>query len=426
MFELKENDKKVERAVLIGLRKDKMTNEDVNIHLEELESLMENLQIPVVSKQVCPLRKPSSHFLLGSGKAEEIKNLCQRIGADCIVFDDDITPSQQRNWEVLTGICVIERHEVILDIFSCRAQTREAKLQTALARAKYNLPRLTRAWTHLDRQRGGGVGQKGEGEQQMELDKRMIGKRIKQLESELKEVRRQRETQRKRRKKLPVPNAAIVGYTNAGKSSILNHMTGAHVLAADKLFATLDPTTKPIVLPNQQKLLLTDTVGFIRKLPHQLVESFKATLEEAVMSDFLIHVVDITSPYIFEHYDTTLEVLEEIGITSKTIIPVFNKIDILEDQSQIIAIREKYPDAIFISSKTGEGIADLEEVMGNILGENLKTYKLKIPMVNYQLVQLLHRTSNITEERYEEDNFVYITVDVLPAVIHEIEGFIVK
>lgn len=425
MFELKENEKKVERAVLIGLRKEKMTNNEVEIHLEELESLVDNLKIDVVGKKICPLRKPSSRFLLGSGKAEEIRDFCQRISADCLVFDDDITPSQQRNWEQLTGICVIERHEVILDIFSSRAQTREAKLQTSLARAKYNLPRLNRAWTHLDRQRGGGVGQKGEGEQQMELDKRMIGQRIKKLEQELTEVRRQRETQRKRRRKLPVPNAAIVGYTNAGKSTILNHMTGATVLAADKLFATLDPTTKPIILPNQQKLLLTDTVGFIRKLPHQLVESFKATLEEAVMSDFILHVVDVTSPYVYEHYDTTLEVLEDIGVTDTTIIPVFNKIDALLDKSVLVTIKEKYPEAIFISSKTGKGIDLLEAKMGEILGAKLKEYDLKIPMNRYDVVKLLQRTSDIHSERYEEDNFVYLSVAVLPAVVHEIEEYIV-
>jgi len=425
MFELKENEKKVERAVLVGLRKDRLTNNDVEIHLEELESLMDNLEIPVVGKKICPLRKPNSHFLLGSGKAEEIRDFCERVGADCLVFDDDITPSQQRNWEQLTGICVIERHEVILDIFSNRAQTREAKLQTSLARAKYNLPRLTRAWTHLGRQRGGGVGQKGEGEQQMELDKRMIGQRIKKLEQELVEVRRQRETQRKRRKKLPVPNAAIVGYTNAGKSTILNHMTGATVLAADKLFATLDPTTKPIVLPNQQKLLLTDTVGFIRKLPHQLVESFKATLEEAVLSDFLLHVVDVTSPYLFEHYETTLEVLEEIGVTNKSIIPVFNKIDALVNKSLLVEIKEKYPDAIFISSKTGKGIELLEARMGSLLGEKLQELDLKIPINRFDLVKLLQRTSDVHSERYEEDDFIYISVAVLPAVIHEIEEYII-
>jgi len=425
LFDIKENEKKVERAVLIGMRPDGITEDEVNIYLDELELLVENLDIPVVGRNVARLRKPQAKFLVGTGKAQEIKEICEDLEADCLIFDEIISPSQQRNWEQLTGICVIDRQEVILDIFSSRAQTREARLQISLARAKYNLPRLTRAWTHLSRQRGGGVGQKGEGEQQIELDKRMIGQRIRKLEKELKAVRVQRETQRKKRRKLPVPNAAIVGYTNAGKSTILNHMTGAEVLAADKLFATLDPTTKPIILPNQQKLLLTDTVGFIRKLPHQLVESFKATLEEAVIADFLLHVCDINSTHLYEHYETTIEVLKEIGVHIKTMIPVFNKIDILEDKSRITEIKSRYPDAVFISSKTGEGIDILQERMARILGEKLTDIKLELPHTRFDLVSLLHRTCDVKSEKYEDD-IIYITAAVIPSVMSDIQEYIVR
>ncbi len=423
MFDVKENEKKVERAVLIAMRPDNTSEEEVNIYLDELELLVENLDIPVVGRTICRLRKPQAKYLIGTGKAAEIKEYCASLKADCLIFDEIISPSQQRNWERLTGICVIDRQEVILDIFSNRAQTREARLQIDLARANYNLPRLTRAWTHLSRQRGGGVGQKGEGEQQIELDRRMIGQRIRKLEKELKAVRVQRNTQRKRRRKLPVPNAAIVGYTNAGKSTILNHMTGAEVLAADKLFATLDPTTKPIILPNQQKLLLTDTVGFIRKLPHQLVESFKATLEEAVIADFLLHVCDINSPHLYEHYETTLSVLEEIGVHVKTMIPVFNKIDSLADRGKIVEVREKYPDAVFISSKTGEGIDILQERMAKILSEKLTDFELEIPLSRFDIVSLLHRTCDVKEEHYEDD-CVKMTVAVIPAVMKDIQEFI--
>ncbi len=423
MFDIKENEKMVERAVLIGIRRQGVTEEEVNIYLDELELLVENLNIGVVGRIICPLRKPQSRFLLGTGKVDEVQEYLQELNADSLIFDEIISPSQQRNWEAhLEKICVIDRQEVILDIFSNRAQTREAKLQIALARAHYNTPRLNRAWTHLSRQRGGGVGQKGEGEQQIELDRRMIGHRIKKLEQELKAVRKQRETQRKKRRKLPVPNAAIVGYTNAGKSTILNHMSGADVLAADKLFATLDPTTKPIELPNKQTLLMTDTVGFIRKLPHQLVESFKATLEEAVIADFLIHVCDITSPHLYDHYETTIEVLDELGVDRKTMIPVFNKIDKPGARDLMVNVREKFPDAVFISSLTGEGIDILQERMATILNEKLSLKTLKIPINRFDLVKRIHRTCDVKHEKYEHD-FVYITANVIPNILKEIKEF---
>ncbi|MGL4854566.1 MAG: GTPase HflX, partial [Lentisphaeria bacterium] len=258
---------------------------------------------------------------------------------------------------------------------------------------------------------------------QIELDRRMVGERIRKLEAELEIVRKQRDVQRKQRRRKPVPNAAIVGYTNAGKSTILNHMTGAEVLAADKLFATLDPTTKPIILPNQQTLLLTDTVGFIRKLPHQLVESFKATLEESVIADFLLHVVDISSPHLFEHYQTTLEVLHELGVDTKTMIPVFNKIDKLADRSRILEVKAKYPDAVFISSLTGEGIDSLQYSMARILDEKLSVVELKIPVSRFDLVSLIHRTCDVKEENYEYD-FVYMKANVIPAISKEIKEYI--
>lgn len=423
LFEVKEEEAKVEKAFLVGIRREGMSDEDVSNNLDELTLLVENLAIPIVGRIMCPLREPQPHFLLGTGKAEEINKIVTELQADCIIFDDEISPSQQRNWEKLTNILVIDRQEVILDIFSQRAQTREAKLQISLSRAKYNLPRLKRAWTHLSRQRSG-VNQKGEGEKQIELDRRMTNERIKKLEAELEIVRKQRNNQRKRRQKLPIPNAAIVGYTNAGKSSLLNFMTNAHVYVADKLFATLDPTTKPIILPNKQKLLLTDTIGFVKKLPHQLVESFKATLEESVIADFLVHVIDINSSHLEEQYQTTLGVLEEIGAQTKRVITVFNKIDLIHDPFLISCVSKKYPDAIFVSSKTGLGIETLKERMADELNSILSITTLKIPIDRYDIVALIHRTCDIQEEICGDDS-VTITANVVPSIKKEISPFVV-
>ncbi len=425
MFEIKEDERKVERAIIIGLRKDDISDQDLDIHLDELEQLLENINVPVVHRLKVPLKQPQPKYLVGTGKADEIAEICKEYEADCLIFDDDISPSQQRNWEKLLDISVIERHEIILDIFSDRAQTKEAKLQISLAKAKYNLPRLTRAWTHLSRQRGGGKNQKGEGEQQIELDKRMTKEQIKKLEGQLEQVRKQRSNQRKKRMKKPVPNAAIVGYTNAGKSSILNHMTEADVLSENMLFATLDPTTKPIVLGNKQKLLLTDTVGFIRKLPHQLVESFKATLEEAQLADFLIHVIDINSPHLDEYYQTTMEVLGEIESADKKMILVFNKIDIVEHPSRISAIERKYPNSYFISSKTGEGVETLTKKMEELLAKIMLEEDLIIPHSRYDLVAKLHENCEILEENYEEDG-IYISANLPSLIRKDLEEFIVE
>lgn len=424
MFDLKEDARKVERALLIGIHHQNASLEEAELCLEELDQLVENLEIGIVGREMIKIRQPQARFYCGTGKANEILGLIKSLGADCLVFDEVLTPSQQRNWEKMTGICVIDRQEVILDIFSSRARTREAHLQIELAKSRYSLPRLKHAWTHLSRQRGGGTVQRGEGELQLEMDRRMVRRRIEKLERELAIVRKQRATQRKLRQKTPVPNAAIVGYTNAGKSSMLNRFTGAHVLAEDKLFATLDPTTKPIELPTGQPLLLTDTVGFIRKLPHLLVESFKATLEEAVLARFLIHVVDVNSEQWQDHYDTTLEVLEEIGVETKAMIPVFNKIDLLENQVKVLQIRNKIPDAIFISTYTGEGMEELRERMAGMLKHELIPAKLLIPMERYDAISLLHRCCEILEEEYLEDNTVMIKANLMPSVLGELEPFI--
>src|SRR5687768_12611834 len=349
---------KLERAFLVGVQTTDMKDGEAAELLTELKELVENLRITVTRTELVNLRRPTPALLLGSGKAEEIAAAAKADDADVIVFDEALSPAQQRNWEKLSGLAVIDRQEVILEIFSDRAHTREATLQVALARMEYSLPRLTRAWTHLSRQRGKGA-MGGEGETQLEQDRRIVRDRITHLKAELAGVVKQRDVQRRKRQRVPIPTAAIVGYTNAGKSTLLNTLTGARVLAVDKLFATLDPTTRQLILRGNQKLLVTDTVGFIRRLPHNLVEAFKATLEEVVVADFLVHVVDVTNANFEQHHATTLAVLDELGASTQTIVTVFNKID-AADPELVQRARRLVPDALFVSALTKQGLDALE------------------------------------------------------------------
>jgi len=392
----------VERALLVGAHTVAEPREDAEDLLNELGELVRTLGVPVVGKLLVQIREPQARFFLGSGKAEEICEHARSLDCDVIIFDNELTPAQQRNWETLAKITVIDRQEIILDIFGTRAQTREAKIQVDLARMSYSLPRLTRAWSHLGKQ-GGGIGSKGEGESQLEQDKRKIRGQMDRLKRDLVEVRRNRANQRKDRKRAPVPNVAIVGYTNAGKSSLLRRLTGAQVLVEDALFATLDTTTRKIDLPNKQPLLLTDTVGFIRKLPHQLVESFNATLEEAVMADFLIHLLDASHPRVLEFYGTTMKVLTDLGADHKKTITVFNKIDQVEDPITRAMLRNAYPEALFVSVHSGEGLDVLVEHLGNLVGESNQELELLLPHSRPELLARLHREGVVHETAYEEE-----------------------
>lgn len=410
MFEIKRREKMVERALLVSAYTDTSGKEDADDLLNELAELVRTLGVPVVGRMLAYNREPQARLLVGSGKAEEICEYARSLDCDVIIFDNELTPAQQRNWETLAKITVIDRQEIILDIFGARAQTREAKIQVDLARMTYSLPRLTRAWGHLGKQ-GGGIGAKGEGESQLEQDKRKIRGQMDRLKRDLVEVRRNRANQRKDRKRAPVPNAAIVGYTNAGKSSLLRRLTGADVLVEDALFATLDTTTRKIDLPNKRPLLLTDTVGFIRKLPHQLVESFNATLEEAVMADFLVHLLDASHPRVLEFHGTTMKVLEELGADTKKTITVFNKIDRIEDPLARTMLRNAYPDAIFVSVHTGEGLGELVERLGELVGGETGDMLLHLPHDRSDLLARVHREGVVRETGYEEE-FIRIRATV--------------
>ncbi|MCX7712850.1 MAG: GTPase HflX [Chthoniobacterales bacterium] len=410
MFEPPRSQFEEDKALLIGVAFGKEEEEGAKDLLEELRELVQTLGVPIGGSQLIRAREPQPKYLIGKGKAEEVRDIAAELGCNIVIFDNELTPAQQRNWEALTKRAVIDRQEVILDIFAQRAQTREARIQIELARLTYSLPRLTRAWTHLGQQ-AGGIGTKGEGETQLELDRRRIREQIDRLKKELEEVRRARATQRKDRLRTPVPTAAIVGYTNAGKSSLLNRLTGANVLVEDKLFATLDTTTRKVLLPNHQPLLLTDTVGFVRKLPHLLVEAFHATLEEAVYADFLIHVLDASHPRVFEFYETTVNVLNELGAGNKEVLIVCNKMDKLRernDTSMRILLRSRFSNAVFVSILTGEGMEELIERISELAARDSVSLQMRIPLARSDLVALLHREGKVHSLEYDTDSVIAV------------------
>ncbi|MEM7699400.1 MAG: GTPase HflX [Verrucomicrobiota bacterium] len=429
MFDTREKPQLVERAFLIRAYFDRSEGEQSESLLDELSELVTTLGIGIVGQACVFVRSGNKAYLTGTGKAAELIEEAADLDADCIVFDNELSPSQQRTWETDADITVLDREEIILDIFKMRAQTKEARLQVELARMEYSLPRLARMWTHLDRQGGGGGGggkgaARGEGEQQIEVDRRLARKRIDRIKAELESVRQNRKTQRKQRADEGICQASIVGYTNAGKSSLLNALAGAEVLAEDKLFATLDPTTRRIELPDGQPLLLTDTVGFVRNLPHRLVEAFKATLEEAVVADFLIHVLDASSPEVFSFHETTMKVLRELGAADKPIITVLNKIDLLsEDNDRLHELQKHFDDRIvLLSVETREGFDDLIARLGAMLVDRVARLRLQIPQSRPDLVAKLHREGKVLSEDYA-GNDVVLTAIVPHPIRHLYDPF---
>ena len=412
MFEVREKPQLVERALLVGVFLDKSKEKEASSLLEELNELVQTLGIGIMDSILVRVRENFPSHLMGKGKMAEIIEKSKELNCDCIIFDNELSPNQQRNWENDSEILVIDRQEVILDIFSLRARTKEARLQVQLAKMQYTLPRMARMWSHLDRQgggsgggKGGGGAARGEGEKQIEVDRRLARKKIDRVKAELEKVRQQRKTQRKERNRADLPHAAIVGYTNAGKSSLLNGLTESTVLAEDKLFATLDTTTRKLDLDDGQTILLTDTVGFVRRLPHGLVESFKATLEEAVLADFLIHVIDGSSENVEEHFQTTLDVLKELGADEKRIIPAINKIDVISTK-RLEELKIIFPDAVLISVKNGHGIEDLLSKINEMLLSKIVRKTLKIPQSRQDLVALLHREGKILSQEYEQNDII--------------------
>jgi GTP-binding protein HflX len=411
------------RVFLVGVELKSRTAAAVRESLAELEELATTAGTLIVGEGVQKMAAPVAATYIGPGKAEEFARLCKEGEVDTVIFDDELSPAQTRNLEKIFGVKIMDRTALILEIFGQRARTREGKLQIEHAQLKYLLPRLTRFWSHLSRQRGstGSIG--GEGESQLEADRRKLSERIEKIESELELVRRQRETQRAGRQRSEWPLASIVGYTNAGKSTLLNRLTGAAVLAEDKLFATLDPTTRRLKLPTKQNVLLTDTVGFIKKLPHGLVEAFKATLEEVVQADLLVHVVDISHPQAEEQIDAVNTVLMEIGAAEKPVLMVFNKVDRLAGGIAPL-MREKYPHAVSISAKTGEGITPLLAELGTQLRPIREFLDLRVPQEKAAVIARIHAVGQVVESRYGGKNARF-KVRIPPHLVEEFAPFVV-
>ncbi len=385
---------------LIGAELKSRSHWDIQDSLEELAELAATAGGEVVGTATQKIEKPTAATYIGPGKAEELAQRCRAESVDTIVFDDDLSAAQGRNLEKIFECKILDRTQLILDIFAQRARTREGRLQVELAQLEHLLPRLTRYWTHLSRQKGGIGMRGGEGETQLEADRRKVQERIERLRNELDLVRKQRTTQRAGRQRNQWPLASIVGYTNAGKSTLLNTLTGATALAEDKLFATLDPTTRRLRLPTNQNVLLSDTVGFIRKLPHGLVEAFKATLEEVIQADLLLHVVDISHPQADEHILAVNKVLEELGAATKPTLMVFNKIDKYNQEGLLARYLDRYPNGVPLSAITGEGIAVLLGELGSVLRPVREYVDLEIPHEAGHVMARLHSVAQVVEKDF--------------------------
>ena len=369
-YDVQAEEEKKTRAWLVGLPL--LENPS---GLAELQGLIWTLGMEEAGQTILSRLDVQPAYGMGSGKAKEIRDAALLAQADCIIMDWELDPTKQRNWEKLCGVPVFDRQEVIIRIFASRAQTREAVLQVELARLEYSLPRLAHMYGDLARQRGGNYGAKGSGEKQLELDRRQTRLKIQQVKEELKKVRQNRATQRKRRQKIPLPALALCGYTNAGKSSLLNALTGSDALVENKLFATLDPLTRRMKC-HASEILLTDTVGFISNLPHQLIDAFKSTLEEAALADALLIVLDSSDPNALEEAATVLKVLEQIGAGQKPRLVILNKIDALESLGgegserlllQLAALKERFPDALEASAKSGAGLDLIKRKISDII-----------------------------------------------------------
>jgi GTP-binding protein HflX len=366
--------------------------------LEELSRLAETAGVAVGGRATQKLRRLHPATLVGPGKVEEVKQLVGAEGANVVIFDDPLSPAQQRNLEKALGVKVIDRGQLILDIFASRARSSAGKLQVELAQLDYLLPRLTRQWSHLSRL-GGGVGTRGPGETQLEVDRRRVRERIAKLRRRLQEVERSRSVQRQERLAVPFPTVALVGYTNSGKSSILNSLTHAGVLAENRLFATLDPTVRRLVLPLGETVMLIDTVGFIHKLPHELISAFTSTLEETRTADLLLHVVDATSPQQVEQREVVDKVLQEIGAGDRPIVTVFNKIDGLPSDRRPPAFG---PDAVSVSALTGEGLPQLLAAVEGRLEVDRKEFLFELPESRSDLVSWLYRVGKGVRAEYSD------------------------
>ena len=417
--------RETERVFIVGVQ---LKGQDVwciDESLDELEELVGTAGGEVAGRGTQRLDRVNAATFIGPGKARGFAEECREAGVDTVVFDEELTPAQGRNLEKVFECKILDRTALILDIFSQRARTREGKLQVELAQLKHLLPRLTRFWTHLSRQKGGIGMRGGEGESQLEVDRRKVRERIDKIQRDLELVLRHRSVQRTGRKRNQWPLGSLVGYTNAGKSTLFNAITGASALAEDKLFATLDPTTRRLHLPTNQNVLLSDTVGFIRKLPHDLVVAFKATLEEVIEADLLLHVVDISSPQVEEQIEAVNVVLDELSVADKPMLIVFNKIDRVTVPGLAKRFTEQYPNSIVVSAKTGEGFEAFMAELGKQLRPVREMLELSIPHSQSEVIAQLHEVGQVLERDYDAAEAVFKAL-IPPSHRAAFEPFIIR
>ncbi|HBA85400.1 MAG TPA: GTPase HflX [Verrucomicrobia bacterium] len=402
LLSLSENAK--DRALLIGVVQRSHKLADVEDSLDELAQLASTSGAVVADRVICRQPRPHPATFLGRGKIESLAERVLSEKLTMVVFDDDLSPAQGRNLEELMKVKILDRTQMILDIFAQHARTKEGSLQIELARLQYLLPRLRHMWKHLERQRGGIGVMGGAGEQQMEVDRRRIQERIDRLGSEIEQVRLRRAEQRRGRRRHGWALITLVGYTNAGKSTLLNTLTGAHVLAYDQLFATLDPTTRQLQLPNNQNALITDTVGFIRKLPHHLVDAFKATLEEVLEADILLHVIDASHPKVDEQIEAVEGVLKDLGASMKFTVAVLNKIDLPGAAGQWHRLSHRFQRAVAVSALTGEGLEELRDELADCLRDRSTRAFMRLPLSEGQLLAQLKSVGKVFSEHYENES----------------------
>ncbi|HEX9546240.1 MAG TPA: GTPase HflX, partial [Acidimicrobiales bacterium] len=387
-----------ERIVLVGITVPPATQQETEDHLDELALLVDTAGADDVARVVQRRDWPDPATYIGKGKAEELRDLSNAVDADTVVFDDDLSPAQSRNLEKILGRTAIDRTAVILDIFAQNARTQEGKAQVELAQLRYRLPRLRGRGRELSQQ-AGGIGTRGPGETQLEVDRRRLLRRMSKLESELKVLTKNRRTQRRARSRSRLSTVSLVGYTNAGKSTLLNHLTDAGVLVEDRLFATLDPRTRRLDLPGGESVLVSDTVGFVRKLPHQLVQAFRSTLEVVTESDLLVHVVDSSAANPVEQIDAVRAVLGEIGADGVPELLAFNKADVSPEARRLA---DRYPGSVTVSALTGEGVPDLLQAVADRLRAQAKVVELVVPYERGDVLAAVHREGEVLVESHGE------------------------
>jgi GTPase len=416
MYHNTKNEK--ERAVLVITVLDGKSSWSLDEKAAELRSLAKATGVEIISEVTCRCKRYAPTFLIGKGKVEEVSEIVEDEECDVVIFSEDLSPSQQRNLEKTINKKIIDRTQLILDIFACRARSNEGKMQVELAQLMYLLPRLSRMWLHLSRL-GGGLGTRGPGETQLEVDRRRVREKITRLKKSLKGVTKHRELSRSKRGKYSMLSIALVGYTNSGKSTLFNALTGSDVLEKNQLFSTLDPTIRKTKLPNNQTVLLSDTVGFLHDLPHHLIESFMATLEEVVKSDLLFHVIDMSDPGIDRKTDSVFEVLKELKIVGKPVFTVLNKSDKVVDENIYQRIVKRFEDPIVISALNKKGLEEiLKRIVIQIQGD-MEDIELVLPHKYYSITKLIREKGSVEEEEYRDDG-VYVKARVPKKVKYSI------